>query len=284
MNEQTFGSNFLDINNYYHPNKVYLQPAPSYTTTRSLASGLRPDAKTEMVEQGPEILVGMTADVVRARSELATVMVDDGVGNEWPWNTGADAWPGQYAYSRHYYTGGHTDYSPELTAKSNRADFATMNGLGKLDGIVPAKPRDWFAITPGTQFTPTTRISLPELMHTGFKSESLARDVLPDVRWGGDLGYTHGRFTNNGDLHQSELWETEVNWSRQEFFDSLFNQFPNVKRDDPKAYALDSYLAGKMALRQYVFHNQKGLRNLYLFAADGGTYGFGFFEPPFSRP
>ena len=276
-NEQTFGSNSLDLGNYYNPRLLFGKP-PTYDTTRPVGPGMRPDAKTNFHAEGCMVLLGWTVDLVRARPELAHVMVDDGLGNQWPWNTSADAWPGQDAYSRHYYTGGHVDISPATV----RNDWCTFDGLGHMDGKRPEHPRDWGDIVPNTAFAPTVRVGLPEFCHTGFKTESLTRDVLPDVRWGGDSEYKHGRYTHNGDFHTMELWQTEVNYDRSQFFGDL-QKSTGTRQDDPRAYALDSFIAGKMTLRQYLFHNHKGLRDLFIFATSGGTYQFGFFEPPFDQ-
>lgn len=83
-------------------------------------------------------MLPLTVDYVRSRPELASVGMDNGFGNQWPWNSRADAWPGQDAYSRHYYLGGWTDISPQTVDKP---DLETINGLGKPDGKRPDHPR-----------------------------------------------------------------------------------------------------------------------------------------------
>ena len=260
-NEQTFGSNFLDINNYYDPDREY-DGQVEYTRLRPQEPGIRPDARKKFRLEGPMVLVGLTVDYVRSRPELAGVKVDNGIGNQWPWNGGGDNWPGQDAYSRHYYHGGWNDISPETVP---HPDHATMNALGEKEGQRPEKPRDWYDIIPGSNFIPTTRIGHPEAHHCGWKTESLIRDVLPDSRLGGEP-LRHGRFTHNGDYKTPELWQTEVNFARDKFFNELFDK-TEVKREDPRAHVLDDYMTSKMLLRQYVFHNHKGLRNLYMFGS-----------------
>jgi hypothetical protein len=260
-NEQTFGSNFLDINNYFDPDREYSGPV-QYVRSRPQEPGVRPDAPKKFKLEGPMVLVGWTVDYVRSRPELSGVKVDNGIGNQWPWNGGGDAWPGQDAYSRHYYHGGWTDVSP---ATVPRPDHATMNALGEKDGKRPDNAREWFDIIPGSNFIPTTRIGHPEAHYCGWKTESLVRDVLPDSRLGGGP-LRHGRFTHNGDYRPPELWQTEVNFARDKFFNELFDK-TEVKREDPRAHVLDDYMTSKMLLRQYVFHNHKGLRNLYMFGS-----------------
>jgi hypothetical protein len=274
-NEQTFGSNFLDINNYYDPDLEYERPV-EYMRLRPLTSGIRPDAPKMFKQDGPMVLVGLTVDYVRSRPELAGVKVDNGIGNQWPWNGGGDCWPGQDAYSRHYYHGGWNDVSP---ATVPHPDHATMNALGEKDGKRPDKPRDWFDIIPGSNFIPTVRIGHPEAHHCGWKSESLVRDVLPDSRLGGEP-LRHGRFTHNGDYRTPELWQTEVNFARDKFFNELFEK-TGVKREDPRADVLDDYMTSKMLLRQYVFHNHKGLRNLYMFGSGEQPFGINMFGRSF---
>ena len=274
-NEQTFGSNFLDINNYYSPPLNYPQPI-GYTTTRPMGPGIRPDAPTQFSQQGAGVLLGITCDYIRSRPELAMVKIDNGIGNQWPWNGGSDAWPGQDAFSRHYYLGNWVDYSP---GKENRPDIDTLNALGQRDGKRNNPPKDWFDIVPGSNFVPTVRVGFPELGHTELKAETLVRDVLPDSRWGNEPLH-HGRFTHNGDYRKQELWETEVNDGREAFSDRLFAE-AKVQRDDPRTYPIDAYMTGKITLRQYIFHNHKGLRNLYIFSTGDGPYNINMFEPPF---
>jgi hypothetical protein len=57
-----------------------------------------------------------------------------------------------------------------------------------------------------------------------------------------------------------------VNFARDKFFNELFDK-TEVKREDQRAHVLDDYMTSKMLLRQYVFHNHKGLRNLYMFGS-----------------
>lgn len=276
-NEQTFGSSFLDINNYYDP-KLPITDVVTYKKTRPLGPGIRPDAQTEFKEEGAQVLVGISADYVRSRPELAMVKVDDGIGNQWPWNGGGNSWPGEDAFSRHYYTGGWREISPKTI---NNPDCATINALGGRDGLHNANMPDAVRIVPGSNFIPTVRVGFPEWVHSGFQTESIIRDVLPDSRWGSEAT-VHGRFTHTGDYHLQQMWETEVNESRGQFFGEFFKQ-SKLAQDDPKAYALDAYIAGKMTFRQYLMDNHKGMYNIYLFATSAGPFDLGMLEPPFFK-
>ena len=66
----------------------------------------------------------------------------------------------------------------------------------------------------------------------------------------------HGRYTNNGDLHPAEVWQTETNYWRAPFLGQLQQQ-TGVAANDPRLLALDGWMDGKMMLRQYLFHAQQ---------------------------
>jgi hypothetical protein len=273
-NELTFGSNFLNINNYYEQKPEYSEPL-AYRKTRTLAPGLRPDAKTEYKTEHFGVLFAVTVDFFRANdAAYPGVKVDNGFDNQWPWDSGTDSWPGQDSISRHYYLGSWRDISP---TNNSRADLDTINAFGERDGKRPATPKDWYDIIPGSNFIPTFRAGLPEWGYCGFQTESIVRDVMPDSRITGMPG--HGRYTHNGDFHTVELWQTEFNYGRQAFFDRLFQE-TGAPRDDARAYALDNHITGKMLLRMYLFQNHKGLKRLYVFAPGDPPYGINMLTPP----
>ncbi len=274
-NEMTFGSNFLDINRYCDPKLAYGAPL-KYTIPRPASAQVAPGAAESFSTTGAGALLGTTADFYREHAtDYPGVMVDNGLGNQWPWNGGSDAWPGQSAFSRHYYHGGWRDISP---TQNSRADMDTIDAFGRRAGTRPDKPKDWYDIIPGSNFIPTVRVGLPEWHHCGFQTENLARDVQPDSRLTGMAG--HGRFTHNGDFRTQQLWQTEVNYGREKLFHQLFTE-TKATRTDPRAYALDDHLLSKMTLRQYVFHNHKGLGRLYMFAPGEHPYNINMFTPPF---
>jgi hypothetical protein len=55
----------------------------------------------------------------------------------------------------------------------------------------------------------------------------------------------------------------------------------SIKRDDPRALALDEHLNAKYMLRQYIFHISKGLRRIYLFALSADPYSLGMLPARF---
>lgn len=276
-NEQTFGSNFLDIRNYYDPPREYSQRY-TYTKARPFGPGLRPDAQTEFKAQDQYAILPITIDWANDPANgLHNVKVVSGFANQWPWDSGTSLWPGQAGFSRHYYTGDWMDVDPQHPLNGS-VDHPTgvIDALGSFEG--KHDNRDWHTVYAGSVFVPTLRIALPEFLHTGFKTESLSRDVLPDSRYvyfGG-----HGRYTNNGDFHPAEVWETEVNYDRSGFMNDVMKN-ANVKGDDPRMLALDSHTSQKMLLRQYVFHAHKGLKRLFIFCAGANDYSLGMLPQSF---
>jgi hypothetical protein len=276
-NEQSFGSDFLDINKYFDKKREYAKPI-QYNHQRKPEPGLLPGAKMTFTSEGYTSLLPMTVDFFRKpQNGFHGVQVISGFSNQWPWDNGDSLWDGQAGFSRHYYTGGWQDCSPKTPL--SRPDQATVDALGNLDG--KKTPQDWNTIVPGTNFIPTFRCSFPEYFHSGFKTESLSRDVMPDSHLSYFAG--HGRYTNNGDLHPAEVWETEVNWWRRPFFDDLIKK-TGVKENDPRMIALDRHIAGKLLLRQYIFHCSKGLYRITVFCSNQDPLSFGVFPPAIFQP
>jgi len=273
-NEQTFGSNFLDINRYYAEKIEYAEPFV-YRRTRPMQDGYRPDARLEFEQDGCYAILPMTIDYFQDPANgFPGVEVISGFANQWPWDNGTGLWHGQAGFSRHYYTGGWQDCSPE-TPLGNKAS-GVVNALGEFEGRKDGK--DWHTVEPGSYFVPTFRLACPEFFHTGFKTEMITRDVIPDSRWSHFKG--HGRYTHNGDFRRARVWQTEVNYDRNAFFGAVFAA-AGVPRDDPRALALAQRLAGKTFLRQYLFHAHKGLYRVFLFSPQPDPYGIGLLPQAF---
>ena len=257
-NEQTFGSNFLNIKNYYDPPREYAKPFV-YSKTRALTPTDRPDARTQFSQADCYAILPMTIDYFNDPANgFPGVNVFSGFANQWPWDNGVGLWDGQAGFSRHYYTGGWQDCTPEHPLGSVRS--GTIDALGNFDGTKDNK--DWHTILPGTNFVPTFRVGCPEFLHTGFKTESLSRDVIPDSRL--SAFKDHGRYTNNGDFRTAQVWETEVNYDRSPFINDLVKQ-SGKPWEDPGVQAVDRRMAGKTLLRQYIFHASKGLYRIMIF-------------------
>jgi hypothetical protein len=267
-NEQTFGSNFLDINRYYDQ-KIAFAESFTYTHTRAMQPGYRPGATLTFEQKGAYAILPMTIDwAADPANKCPGVRVISGFANQWPWDNGTGLWDHQYGFSRHYYTGGWRDCSPE-TPLSGR-NTGTIDALGNFDGKKDGK--DWHTIAPGSNFVPTFRCGFPEFMHSGFKTEMLSRDVTPDSRWGYMNG--HGRYTHNGDYQWARVWQTEVNYDRNQVIDEVCKT-AGVKRDDPRLLPMAARLAGKTLLRQYLFHAAKGLYRIYIFSPEPDPFGIG---------
>ena len=274
-NELTFGSNFLDLNNYYDPKREYAE-GWTHRLDRPLTADLRPDAKTKFEIGGFQTLLAMTIEhFSNPKNGFPGVRVISGFSNQWPWDSGTGLWPGQSGFSRHFYTGGWTDCTPETPL--TKVGMMTVDALGQFDGEKDGK--DWHTIQPGTNFTPTFRMGCPEFYFTGFKTESLSRDVMPDSRLSRMGG--HGRYTHNGDFRIAEIWQTEVNYDRSPFIQKLVKD--GATYDDPKLAVLDRRLADKAMLRQYVFQSHQGLYRVMLFALSGDNWSLGMLPPEFYK-
>ncbi len=267
-NEQTFGSNFLNINNYYDQKPAYAEQF-TYTHTRPMLPGYKPGATLNFEQKTFYAILPMTIDWTRdPANKCPGVRVISGFANQWPWDNGAGLWDGQYGFSRHYYTGGWRDCSP--TTPLGSVNSGTLDALGNFDG--QKDNRDWHTIVPGSNFVPTFRCGFPEFMHSGFKTEMLSRDVTPDSRWAYMAG--HGRYTHNGDFQWAHVWQTEVNYDRSQIVDQVCKD-AGVTRDDPRVLAVALRLAGKTMLRQYLFHAAKGLYRIYIFSPSVDPDGIG---------
>jgi len=273
-NEQTFGSMFLNINNYYDQKLVFAEPFV-YRHTREKQAGFRPDARLSFESRDSYAILPMTIDYINDPAQkFPGVRVISGFSNQWPWDNGTELWDGQAGFSRHYYTGGWQDCSPEHPL--GNINSGTVDALGHFDGR--KDNRDWHTIVPGSNFVPTFRCGFPEFMHSGFKTEMLSRDVTPDSRWANMAG--HGRYTHNGDFHPALVWQTEVNYDRNGVVDAVAAA-GNVPRDDPRVTAIALRLAGKTMLRQYLFHAAKGLYRIYIFSPAPDPTGIGLLPPAF---
>ncbi len=273
-NEQTFGSNFLDINRYYDEKLQFAEPFV-YRHERAPQPGYAPKATLKFEQKGAYAILPMTIDYYQdPKNGFPGVHVISGFANQWPWDNGTGLWDGQAGFSRHYYTGGWRDSSPQTPLGNARS--GVVDALGQFEGKKDNK--DWHTVEPGSYFIPTFRLGCPEFCHLGFKTETLSRDVLPDSR----IVYfrDHGRFTHNGDFRTAELWQTEVNYDRSQFFGELRKQ-TGAKNDDPKLLALDEHMAGKMLLRQYIFHAGKGLYRIFLFSPQADPYQIGMLPKAF---
>ncbi|MDG0814407.1 hypothetical protein [Cohnella rhizosphaerae] len=110
-NEMTFGSQFLDIGNYYDP-KLQFSEYPVYTLGNRKASG-------------GEVLLPMTIAFAKQK-KLAGVRVVSGFSNQRPWENGAELFTGEAGFSRHYYTGyngAQSLFAPNAQTNTKKVSF-----------------------------------------------------------------------------------------------------------------------------------------------------------------
>ena len=280
-NELTFGSNFLDINNYYDPKRQYAEPL-FYHKTRVWTTALRPDARLEFDQKGYETLLPRTVDYFGdPKNGFGGVAVISGFSNQWPWNSGASLWDGQAGLSKHYYTGSNVRESSPDHPFAGR-DHATVDALGRYDG--KQQGREWHEIVPGSNFVPTVSVAFPEWSHSSFQTETIQRDLFPDSRltntpdWMGK----YGRYTHNGDSRTPRYWQTETNFDRSDFI-SRVKKESGAKDDDPRLLALNDWTNGKYLWRQYVFHSHKGFDRIFLFSLDFDRFSLGLLPTSFFK-
>jgi hypothetical protein len=181
-NELTFGSDFLNINNYYDPP---IDP----TGSRSGAS--RP------------VIDALTRATIRQirRDGMRRVGISDGFASQVPWPSGATEPAGITAISKHYYR----------DAISFPAQ-ALINGVRPVDesGRPSGTPAGQGGNTRWTDtFIPSYRAYFPEYFLSAIQTETLVRDLAPirsDV-----YGVPHGRTTHPHRARPPEVWMTEYN-------------------------------------------------------------------------
>lgn len=259
-NEYTFGSQFLDEKNYYAPARAFKDPVTYANFGRQ--------------RRGVEILLPMTVDYVTApANKLPGVGVISGFANQRPWDNGADMWPGQRGFSRHYYTG--LDCWGKFSGVDGTlypghdeiATRTTLNALGRADGKpLPHDPNNCAA---GTFFQPCFRQACPEGWFFGAKTEMITRDLQPfPGPWP-----QHFRYAHPGDGRPAQVWMTETNTWRQPFADRLI-KLTRCEHRDPDLLDLMEHLGAKALLRTTVFYAHKGVHTATLHAAKNADLGF----------
>ena len=247
-NELTFGSHYLEDKNYYNPPREFQKPRFTYKGKPF----------------GYEVLLAMTVDFANnPANRLPGVGVINGFSNQRPWENGTEMWPGQRGFSRHYYTGmnparpfdGNSGtVSPETDASKRHE---VVDALGKPDGRMEKGEA-----VPGTYFIPTYRVAMPETFFLGHKTELMVRDLQP---WPNSMK-GHGRYTHPGTGREAQVWQTEFNFDRQPWAETLLKENPAWKTE-PRFLALLHHIGAKALLRTYFFQSHKGIHTVDVFAA-----------------
>ncbi len=258
-NEYTFGSQFLDIANYY-------SPAPKFKSELSYSG-------YNQTKTGPEIILPITIDFVNNPSSgLIGVGVINGFSNQRPWDNGVEAWPGQMGFSRHYYT--NLETKPFSKQNDPSPNNGPLSALGQPDGKPDGK--DWNTVVPGTFFAPTENRSMPEQWHYGFKTEFITRDLQPFP----GVMKNHYRFGVPELGRPQQVWMTETNTWRRPWMNAVIES-AGCKESDPRAIALSHAEGARALLRSLVFQSHKGVKTLDLFAAKEDDLGFAFLPSAF---
>ena len=268
-NEQSFGSNFLDINRYYEPKREYGEKW-TYQTTRARTPQMAPDARLKFEQPGlmpgklgAHTILPMTVDLFAdPQNGFGGVNVISGFSNQWPWDTGVLMWANQAGFSRHYYTGEQGDVSPAKPLSKG----TVINATGQADK---------------TAWTPTLSLAFPEFWFTGFKVESAARDTFPDSRFARGWPVIRTGVSPTTAIFKTPLlMQTETEWNRAALIKEA-TQAAGVAATDPRVQEFARHVASKMMLRQYLFMVHKGFDRIYLYSADGKTLNFGLLTPDF---
>ncbi len=178
-NELTFGSHFLDINQYYQ------QP---------IADG----------DSAIDAIRAQTVAYIRdPRNDLPRVGIGDGFDNQWPWGAGSTAPPGLTALDKH-------PYPPmrRFPADQQFNGITPLNALEKPAGT-QVKPNEW-----RDDFIPAYTAYFPEYYLSAIQTETIIRDISPittDI-YGTEHGrYMHPDYTNGKLAPAPTMWITEVN-------------------------------------------------------------------------
>ncbi|RXZ81570.1 hypothetical protein EBB07_14145 [Paenibacillaceae bacterium] len=249
-NELSFGSQFLDIGNYYSPKLVFSRNL-TYTS-----NGRK--------QEGFEVILPLTADYVKDPANgLPNVRVISGFSNQRPWDSGSSVWPNQDGYSRHYYTGWDPAKAYINPSRKDLNISKLLNAEAQLET---------------TSFLPTHSIANPESWFYANQTETVARDTQPfPGPWRG-----HHRYANAGDGREAELWMTEVNFYRGLFSKDLLKR-TGISLQDERHAKVMQHIGAKATLRSYLFYGHKGIQTLMLYAAKGEDGGFAMLPERFYK-
>ena len=180
-NELSFGSNFLNINNYYSPPVDPNAPASGSDATTN------------------DAILSATANLIHSR--FPGVQVGDGFEDEIPWPTGKTQLPG-VQIDKHYYQ------NARVFPRDN-----LVNGNfpeGPNGNIIARK----LAVPGGFHwndlFVPSYTANFPEYYLTGIQTETVIRDLTP-LRGENIYRTPHGRSTHPPGAPPPKVWMTEYN-------------------------------------------------------------------------
>ncbi|CAI6036401.1 hypothetical protein [Cohnella sp. JJ-181] len=245
-NEMTFGSQFLDIGNYYNP-KLQFTQYPVYAIGDRKATG-------------GEVLLPITV-AFAAQKKLSGVRVISGFSNQRPWENGTEIFDGQAGFSRHYYTGYSGQSTFAHTPQTDKRKY--VSATGKIN-------------VGASDYLPTHTYAMPEYWFYAYHTEYVVRDLQP---YPGPF-VNHGRYANPGNGETAEVWMTETNWWRSPFADKLALQ-TGVSKTDMRLRSLLQQIGAKASLRIFTFYSHKGVQTVELYSAKGGDSNYGLINDAF---
>lgn len=174
-NELSFGSAFLNINNYYQPD---------------LETGLK-TVQTRLLDR--------TIDYLRDPTNgVSQIGIGNGFANQRPWDNGTESPLGLSAIDKHPYAGWES-YPTDAQVNGNRP----LNGLGEPSGWLDGENQYH------ETFTPTYDAFFPERFLSGLHTETLVHDLAP---YSSTIAHVaHGRYTHPEGGAPPTMWVTEVN-------------------------------------------------------------------------
>jgi hypothetical protein len=233
-NELSFGSQFLNQENYYSPSR---ETGLGSVTETLLAETV---AYVRNPEHGISSQVGIT----------------DGFSSETPFASGATVPRGLTALSKHLYAG--PQYFP---AAETASAIKPINALGAPDyttGGTKSNP----LYTP--LFTPNFASALPEYFLTATQTETEIRDLSPTTT--SIYGVPHGRNAGPSGGEPPQTWMTEYNLNTNTLL-PLNPEHPTNYYHTEISPAQAGRLQAEIALRSLVSMISKGMTREYFYAA-----------------
>jgi hypothetical protein len=177
-NELSFGSRFLNINNYYSPALEY-------------SNGVNPQ----------EILARTVEYIRNPANGVPKIGIGDGFANQAPTPSAVNTPVGLTAIDKHPY--------PKVRSFPRNAEVGgnrPLDGLGELSGeeLWNGGWREWREL-----FTPTYEAFFPEYFLAGIQTETLIHDLSPVPSK--IAGVEHGRYVHAPGGQPTEEWITELN-------------------------------------------------------------------------
>lgn len=243
-NELTFGSQFLNIDNYY-------SPPLNFGTDRKFTY----KAKTGEDMVGIDAILALTVDTISdPANRTPGVKIINGFSNQTPWANHSSLYPGQTGFSRHPYA----SWSE-----------SSMNGPGMTPDYFPDRRLNALG-EKKDNFLPNLITAHPEFFQTFVRTESLSRDLAPFPT----LFKDHFRYSNPEGKY-GEFWLTENNFITSYFTNELAKA-KEIGSNDPAIADWRHHIAAKSTLRNYLFHNHKGIDRqfLYNFKETDSTFAF----------